>query len=206
MFVCVPGWFSCGWGEEVAVIGFAVAKILPLVALMASTGHGGTLARSENFDPTQLLAGLKGVSVMLEDENYQGGKISDPENPLIKSEFQTLVELKLRQSGIQVVGVDDHRVDIDYPYLYLRVDNLVHNRVRFFTINLGLLQWGQSPTAICKLPGGKRVPAPGYFEAWKRPGLIGIVGQEVAVETLKGGVGGLVDQFCNDWLKANPKK
>ncbi len=187
-----------------AVIGLALAKVLPLVALMVSTGHGGKLTTT-GIPDIRLLSGLKGVYVLLVSGNYRGGKGSDPDTPLIEAEFQTLVELKLRQSGIQVVEMQARLISSFYPKLLARVDNMVRNGMVICCAQVSLNQWCDSPTATDKLPSGKLLPWSGEFLAWGPTGSFGMVRESEATDSLKRTVGGLVDQFCNDWLKANPK-
>ncbi len=145
-----------------------------------------------------------GVYVLLESGGYRGDKGADPDTPLIEAEFRTLVELKLRQSGIQVVGVQDHLADPYYPRLYLQVNNMVKNGLMFYSISLSLKQWCKSPTASIKTAEGISSTG-GYFEPWGSAGSIGTIGKYIACEGIKEDVGGYVDQFCNDWLTANPK-
>ena len=119
--------------------------------------------------------------------------------------FRTLIELKLRQSGIPVDG-GEHLADPYYTTLYLSLNNFSKNGLICYDVDLKLTQFVDSPTAFFKKGSGREGPANGgNFEAWGPAGMLGITGASRAVDDIKRTVGGLVDRFCNDWLKANPK-
>ena len=115
-----------------------------------------------------------------------------------EGEFKTLIELKLRQSGIVVVEGAAHFLDPFYPELHLDMANMVLEGRWSFDARLALLQRIESPTTA------KGIQIKPRFHAWDRS-QIGIASAGSVIDAMRGTVSKLMDRFCNDWLKANPK-
>lgn len=138
-----------------------------------------------NADSSDVLAEQKGVLVVVEDLSKDADKIG-----LTDSRIQTAVELKLRQSGIKVLTKQEHQEILSHPYLYINV-NVFQEA---FSIDV-------EHREVVQLTRGKK---PTVFGAsiWRK-GATGMVRSDP--EYVVSSVGRLVDNYCNDFLKANPK-
>jgi len=139
------------------------------------------------------LAGLAGVGVVVEPMTPAAEK-----DGLTTSTLQTAIELKLRQEGIRVLTSGERLVAPGNPYLYLRVGTMKSDEVEVYvyTITLELLQ----EVRLSRNPA-----ITSWAATWSAPGKIGIIGFR-KLPSVRESVRGIVDQFLNAYLAANPKR
>jgi hypothetical protein len=146
-------------------------------------------------DDAKVLKGLKRVVVLVESLD------KDVEAAGLKVEnIQTDVELKLRQSGILV-----------FPSKFVGI--LLHDGSPMLDVHVGMLKMKNAPAYayFISLDLYQEVrlthckpPITDHAIIWRRR-VIGVSSIE-QVSRIREDVKDLVDEFCNDYLKANPKK
>ncbi len=162
------------------------AVILGLLGLVccAASAFGATELQKKTLE------GLEGVKVIVEDmrpEVEQAG--------LTKSSLQTLVELELRKAGIRVLTEEERLKTKARPWLYLRVSVVIDDPGSCaFDISLWLNQ------AVILAGNGSIATATTWDTS--RTGTVG----KSNIPSIKDHVREKVEEFCNDFLAANPVK
>lgn len=138
-------------------------------------------------DETVALAGLGGISVLVEEPVREGKMLG-----VSAEEIKAMVELRLRQSGIIVrrVGV----VTEETPTLYVNVNLVPFNEVKHFSFNtrIALQQ------SVLLPRNGQRVRA----SSWERANL-GFCPNKSLREHVNSSLDQLVTIFLNAYLAAN---
>jgi hypothetical protein len=152
--------------------------------LVIAPAVSGQQLREEIGGKAFSLRGIESMDFMLEKIDADAAKAIG----LTERQLQTDVELKMRTAGVKLD-------DSVRPYLYLNV-SVLHDPEQqdvAFSIALKFKQWGT-------FDGGFR----GLGTTWDT-GAIGTVGETMAARNIRESVGDYVDQFLNDYLKANPR-
>lgn len=163
---------------------------LLFVVLPVSSQQVDKIFRS---DTPEVMKGLKGVSVVVEDIEKDA-----QEDGLKKEEVQTDVELKLRQSGIKVLDYNELLNDSNTPYIYVVINTIKHATLPFYSVSIRLSL--QEPVYL-KRDRKTQVRAASTWTV----GAVCTVGA-FKMRSIRDFTKDLADKFCNDYLKANPKK
>lgn len=157
-----------------------VAKTSPPVSII------GPVRAGEN-DEIASLRKLTGVHVLIEDLSSFGKQILD------QQQLQTDVELRLRRNGIRVLSFSEHITTSGQPYLYLQITVLENDGLYSYSYEISLWQ----RVRLDRDPSF-RMGAP----TWIRSST-GYAGSRVARTSVRANILDTIDQFCNDYLKAN---
>ena len=136
---------------------------------------------SENDVKSYPLKGINAIFVLIEKLPEDAIEIG-----LTSHRLKTVTELRLRREGITI----KKESDISYPYFYVTV-NVVG---RAFNIELSLNEWVKlfrNPSIEC------------YARTWNHS-YTGTHGNDP--EYIVSSLSALLDEFLNDYYKANPKK
>jgi hypothetical protein len=137
----------------------------------------------------EALVGLKGVYVLVESPKPEAQSLG-----LTKDQIKTDIELRLRKAGIRMLTEKEWLGSPDYPHLSVTVNVITIGGSYSFMVQLYLSE------AVTLARGNSVMGV--IWQTYR----IGI-GNEPNTETkTKEQVGGMVDQFINDYLAANPKK
>lgn len=161
-----------------------IRKICSLAAaVLLLTGLSIRLA-SDSPRQRETLKGLKGIAVLVEDLTPDAER-----DGITKSQLQTDVELRLRQSGILVTQTASE-------YLYVNVNALKSRETTgyVYSVQLDFMQ----PVAILRT--GQRASA-GTWDV----GTVGLVPVARASQVVRETVRDRVDEFINAYLSVNPK-
>jgi hypothetical protein len=144
----------------------------------------GTAWASDAKEARETLKGIKAIQVLVEDLRSEAER-----DGITKSQMQTDVELRLRQSGIQVVTDN-------LAYLYVNVDALKLASVPGYAYSVEV-EFKQPVTTL--LTGQSAVGS-----TWS-VGSIGTTPLTGASQNVREAVRDLVDRFINAYLSVNPK-
>lgn len=139
----------------------------------------------------EVLAGLQGVGVIVEAFRPEAEKFG-----FNRQQYQTDVELRLRQNGIKVFSRKEIAQVIGWPMLYINVNPTIQEKFGFAAVNVSVqLQ------EIVSLERNPTIKTTAYTWTNGRAGIVGFS----RLNTVRGDVKELVDKFINDYLAANPK-
>jgi hypothetical protein len=159
---------------------------------VSSVSQAGDIVSSP-FEP-EGLKGLKGVHVLVEDLN-----IDAEADGLSKDAIQTDVERKLQQSGIRVLTQTQMQAAPGKPALCVRVSTAEIPGYPTYSCFISV-----ELKESVKLQRNFGIQVVGAT-TWQTNGDVGYVNTQ-SLFTLRDRVKDKVDQFCNAYLKANPKK
>jgi hypothetical protein len=159
---------------------------------VSSVSQAGDIVSSP-FEP-EGLKGLKGVYVLIEDLNKDA--VADG---LSKQAIQTDVERKLQQSGIRVLTEAQMQATPGKPALCVRVST-----AKIFSYPTYSCFLSVELKESVKLQRNFGIQVVGAT-TWQTNGVVGYVFTQ-SLFTLRDHVKDEIDQFCNAWLTANPKK
>ena len=169
---------KAGWWRQLLV---TAVLVLVVVILLPGASHALSLEQ-------EVLVGLKGVMVMVEDLNPAAERLG-----LSKDQIQTDVELRLRGAGIKVLREKEMFQIPGYPRLYVNVNTIISEvPVCAFSIRVELKEF-------ITLANG--LEATGAVWQVSSVGVGGIN----KISKIRSYVGDEVDKFINDYLAANPK-
>jgi len=141
------------------------------------------------------LMGLDGVALII-------GKMRHVEKfcGLTEMKLQTDVELRLRQSGIKILEGKDWGKTPGKPHLLIWVTTLVPQVISNDSVAVDINVELHEDAVLLRNPK-IYIPAVTWRRNWL--GIITIDGFE---DHIRGFIKDSVDQFCNDYLAANPKE
>jgi len=144
------------------------------------------------FGRYDALKGLKGVEVVIESLS-KGEEITG----LTKDRIKTVVELELRKSRIKIFSNKESLKIKGSPFLYINanIQELDNNVGYVSSITLSIREFSS-------LERNPKIKV--YADTWKN-GLLLIVPRKGASKSIVNAVRRLLDQFSNDYMKANPK-
>src|SRR5882762_6955521 len=166
--------------------------VLPAFAFLSAIMTSRLVGQEDSEASRRTLAGLKGVYVLIE-------KISDDaqRDGLTEDQIRTDVELKLRQTGITVLSLQESVTRAGAPHLYVRVSTLKNSAEPFYAYNAAV-ELDQDVKLI-------RNPSVTSDVATWSTTMLGTVGSG-NLRHLREVVRDLTDQFINAYLAANPKR
>jgi len=154
--------------------------VLLLCVVTAGTAQGGE-------SDWEALKGLTGCYVVVESllprERAAGFQEED---------FKTKAELKLRMAGVRVLTQEESLLVEGRPYLYINVNTTADGTVKStsFSVHVSLLEVVTTARTGPAVAVIWRATATGWG----------------SVEHVLGSLDRRMDEFLNDWLKANPKE
>ena len=141
------------------------------------------------------LAGMIGVFVIIEDLGDGGKSLG-----LTKASIKTDVELRLRQSSIEVLNTEEGLDRPGSPYLYVNVLAVKQGNRESFVYSIYAIL--RQSVILERSPDTQGLVA----TTWKSTGGIGIVPSDSLNSELRQGVQDQVDDFINAYLAANPAR
>jgi len=164
-----------------------------LLVFVVAPALGQEFVISADLDERwKLLRGLPGVEVIVEQITPDAER-----DGLRTSALQTAVELRLRSNGIKVLTRQDRLDTRRKAYLYVAVNTLNDgNGLYGFNVNIRLLETISLYSTPLMVTKGT---------AWNIPAYTGMVGANNLRRFVQDNVLEKVDQFCNDFLRANPR-
>jgi len=145
--------------------------------------------RSGETDEIASLRKLSGVYLLIEDLNPATNEI------ITESQIRTGTELRLRQSGIRILTFAERMAAPGSPMLYVQVSSLKDENLYTYRYTVELYQ-----DVLLGRDTNFRLQA----VTWET-GTYGYAGSSVVRTTLTRNIFNAVDEFCNDFLKANEK-
>ena len=164
------------------ILGTAVCVCVLLVA--ASPG------RADNERQRQTLAGLKGLSIVVEDLSPEAEK-----DGLSSATLQADLEAKVRGAGISVLTDDQAGRAPGSPHLYLKISAMKHTG-GFYAYHL-LLGVRQRVTLV------RAARVAGFAMTWSATDSLGTVAW-ANLPSIREDVKAKADQFVKAYLAANP--
>lgn len=188
--------------------------VLVLLLVSPSTrSQQGTLNRLGYPVPEETVTSnssdvLKGLTHFL--VSVDRPKVPDSEHIDLK-QFRTEIELRLRQSGITLWGDDNKTKDSDAVFESIKNGTNLYSARLVFSPDVLTLKSGESVYTI-----DMKISENGYIvrpkktmvfgiEPWSKT-TFGICPEGKLQEKLLNASKNMADEFCNDYLKANPKK
>jgi len=146
--------------------------------------------RADDERQRQTLAGLRGVSIVVEDVNPDAEK-----DGLTAAALHADIEGKLRQAGIAVLTEDQAARASGAPHLYLKLSAMKHAAGFYaFHIQLGVRQ------RVILLRASRGI---GFATTWSATDVLGTVNW-ASLPSIREDVMAKVDQFTKAYLAANP--
>lgn len=143
------------------------------------------------IEPREVLAGLQGVHVVVEDFKPEVEKYG-----FNREQYQTDAELRLRQNGIRVLSEEEQLLLADKTFLHIIVTPVILENG--LSAAVGISVEFKEPVLLHRNPSIIT-----FAITWDK-GTILNVGL-LRFNEIRGHVRDLVDQFINDYLAANPK-
>lgn len=151
-----------------------------------------TARASDRLTEKQLsLTGIKELSIVVQGVTEETKKVG-----LSAERIQAMVEEKLKETGIKVVSAEEAEMILGSPSLYVNISARKRERVAafMFHVDVGILQ----EVELVRDPMIQIMSI-----TWKK-GRIGECHSRKLVKAMQEVVGYLMDQFCEDYRKANP--
>ena len=161
---------------------------IPLCSLVLIACGTPLAAQDDPWGTTRSLSGLKSVQVVVSEFRDEGA--ANLKRHLPEARLKVAIELELRRNGITV---DDENSVAALRMVVSARDALPNGDLLVASITLGLYQW-------VRTLGGQRIYAP----TWQRVGYAWGGASETG-ETLANLARQMVEDFANDYLKANPR-
>jgi hypothetical protein len=161
-------------------------SVRDFIQRVAASNRSTDILESIALGKAASLKGLPGVAVLIED---LGEGVE--EAGLRRDHLSVTVELRLRAAGIRILNEKEKPLPPGAPTLYLNVNALPRGRLMTYAVRVNLLQ-------------NVYLEGSGRHESWAATWDVGYVGVDDA-EGIRSQVRDLIDRFCNDFLKANPK-
>lgn len=136
------------------------------------------------YEKWKVLQGLRNVWVLVESLDSDATRLG-----ITKQRLQTLTELKLRQNGLQILSEQEYRNSSTSTYIYIRLTVLPN--VPAFNCEVQLNE-------IIRL---ERRSDRTFATTWEAGGM----GYGTASD-IERALKEHLDRFCNDYLRANPRK
>jgi len=143
-------------------------------------------------EPREILAGLQGVAVVVEVFRPEVEKYG-----FSQQQYQTDVELRLRQYGVKVLSLFELTKAVGSPRLYINVNPYIDEKVGFAAVSV-LLE-------LTEYVSLERNPTIMTSAVTWREGML-LTRELNRLNEVRDSVEDLVDQFINDYLAANPKE
>lgn len=175
-------------------VGLAVLLCLGLPGAAAPQQDDLPIARA---DEARVLCGLPGVEVLIEQVRPDATR-----DGLTQDDLRTEVELTLRQSGIRVLTEKEDGETPGNPTLYLNVNCVKVEDAPCYAYSQ-TLELQENVHLERARPDGQHLLVIGAG-VWKR-GSTGFIGLLPFAAGIKEVVKAEAEQFCNDYLAANPK-
>jgi hypothetical protein len=166
-------------------------EFLAGLSALPIAGQSPTTQDIVSYNSPDVLKGIKSLSVLVstipEDMKMEG---------VTRDALETAVELPLRMSGLKVLsGEEIFKLPL-VPLLFVNIAGKVNGPLLQWAVDLELKE--------IVYPNRNRNRAIAGAVTWRRESS-GTVGK-AKVDQFREPVRDLVDQFLNDYLKANPKK
>ena len=169
----------------------AIFRQLTIGALVLVTVGPASAQQQRWVMGSEILVGLKGLSVVVEHLNPEAER-----DGLYKQDIVTAIELRLRETGVRVLTLEETRETPRRAYLYCNFTLLKQNDGRYaYTTTLELME-------AVRLADGRWMAAARTWQAMGHAGSIDVTQLRSLVDHARE----LTDQFLNDYLKANPRK
>lgn len=144
------------------------------------------------IEPRDILAGLQGVRVVVDEIEPDEEKFG-----FNRQQFQTDVELRLRQFGIKVLTLEERLLTLGTPYLYINVISIIPEGIPLAAVKVSVelkenVLLERNPTILTNAA------------TWHTGG-VATVGLD-NISQIREVVIKFVDEFINDYLAANPKE
>jgi hypothetical protein len=165
-------------------------KVLVRLLVLALVVMAGVAAALDIEDSRQLLKGLKGVHVVVEEL-----KADVEQSGLTKTAIQADVELQLRQAGIPVLSLDEYLKTPGHPYLHINLSGSLRDVLYVYSFRVELRQVVRLYRDLSIFCYG--IPTWGV-------GSVGRVGQE-NMPRVRDYIKDDVDKFISAYLSVNPK-
>lgn len=179
------------WIMTLIFLAFVLACVQVTQVAGKSEQKANTTPQSKYTEQRDILAGLQGVNVLVEDFRPEAEK-----HGFNRQQYKTDVELRLRQYGIKVLSQKESSKVSGSPYLYINVTPLFGENTPMAAVNI-LVQL-QEAVLLERNRTILRVAT-----TWHK-GMTLLCGLKRLDETREH-VRDLVDMFINDYLAANPK-
>lgn len=168
------------------------AKRCCILAVVAAVVCAGGLLARVVTKPKDVLAGLQGMYVVVEDLDLDA-----KEAGLTEEKIRADVELKLRLAGIKVLSVEEGLATKSKAFLYVDVTTVKEKLHQVYAGSVEVSLWER--VYLARDPNTITLAA-----TWDKIG-IGLGSSDIARRKIRESVKDLVDEFINDYLAANPK-
>jgi hypothetical protein len=146
--------------------------------------------RADDERQRQTLAGLRGVSIVVEDVNPEAEK-----DGLTAATLHTDIQQKLRQAGVAVLTEDQAARAPGAPHLYLKLSAMKHGAGFYaYHIQLGVRQ------SVILLRASRGIV---FATTWSAPEGLGTVAW-ANLPSIRDDVKAKVDQFIKAYFAVNP--
>jgi hypothetical protein len=172
--------------------------VLPLVFVGAWAAAG--LAGAQDNPTSRLsLKGLDAVAVSVGPIGTAAEK-----DGLFQAQLQGMVETRLRQAGVRLLGPEERLKRLRRPGLSVQVTTArLDTDEHIYSVRVELVQWVASldePTLLVTAA----IPVPAT--TWSAPSVLGITPSKTLKRDVEAALGPMVDQFIDAFRKANPRE
>jgi len=172
--------------------------VVPLVIVWAwaAADMGGA---QDNPTSRLSLKGLDAVAVSVQPISAAAEK-----DGLSRAQLQGMVEARLRQAGVRLLGPEEQLKRLRRPGLSVQVTTARLDTAEYiYSVRVELVQWVASlddPTLLVTAA----IPVPAT--TWSAPTVLGITPAATLKRDVEAALGPMVDQFIDALRKANPRE
>ncbi|NOJ53025.1 MULTISPECIES: hypothetical protein [Myxococcus] len=157
---------------------------LSYILMLVLMSFGATASASDDVDES--LRYLPGVAIVVQS--------LPPHASITTAQVRTMTELALRRSGIRIF-TDDEAISVSgYPVLHVNIDIGKPKEAVIYSVDITLRQF-------VRLLSTKSLAR---AITWTTSGGYGVVPRHDVGSLIREGLQPMLDDFCNDYLKANP--
>jgi len=173
-------------------------RVLPLLILWAWAAVGSAGAQ-DNPASRLSLKGLDAVAVSVQPIGAAAEK-----DGLSQAQLQGMVEARLRQAGVRLLGPEEQLKRLRRPGLSVQVTTArLDTEEHIYSVRVELVQWVASlddPTLLVTAA----IPVPAT--TWSPPTVLGITPAETLKRDVEAALTPMVDRFIDAMRKANPRE
>jgi hypothetical protein len=172
--------------------------LLPL-AVVGAWGAAGLAGAQDNPASRLSLKGLNAVAVSVQPIGAPAER-----DGLAQAQLQAIVETRLRQAGVRLLGPEEQLKRLRRPGLSVQVTTARLDTAEYiYSVRVELVQWVASlddPTLLVTAA----IPVPAT--TWSAPSVLGITPAETLKRDVEAALPPMVDQFVDAFRKANPRE
>jgi len=174
-------------------------RLVLLLPIVWAWGAAGLAGAQDNPTARLSLKGLDAVAVSVQPISAAAEK-----DGLSQAQLQGMVETRLRQVGVRLLGPEEQLKRLRRPGLSIQVTTArLDTDEHIYSVRVELVQWVallDDPTLLVTAA----IPVPAT--TWSAPSVLGITPAETLKRDVEAALGPMVEQFIDAFRKANPRE